>query len=179
MPQHSETIIKRRAAGMALVIACSLFLSALSAQGGDSAGAVDTVTSASVDAETGASKQVEAIKVTDKFSVAYAINDDGAVFIMAADLTAAYRRDELSSDSIFKDKVMVVKGAVEKTSKPDADKPWISLSGDGESGKKVRCSLEKGQLSGRDIEAGKVVQVRGMCDGMKLSVSIREGVILD
>lgn len=179
MLQHPNTPEKRRVSGMALVLACFLFPPMLSARGGDSAETVDAVTSASVDAETGASKQVEAIKVTDKLSVAYAINDDGAVFIMAADLTAAYRRDELSSDSIFKDKVMVVKGTVAKTSKPDADKPWISLVGDGESGKKVRCLLKKGQLSGRDFEAGSVVQVRGMCDGMKLSVSIREGVILD
>lgn len=140
---------------------------------------VDAVTSASVDAETGASKQLAAVQVTGDFSVAYALNDDGALFIMAPDLTDAYGRDELASDSLFRGKAMVVKGTVDKTSKPDADNPWVRLMGGGASGKKVRCSLKPGQLSGRNLGEGAVVQVRGVCDGMKLAVSIAEGEIID
>lgn len=186
MNNHSTIFYGRRRAGgvfSRLFVGAGVFLSALLiASGGFSAEVeadVDAVTSASVDAETGASKQLEAIKVTDKFSVAYAINDDGAVFIVAADLTDAYRRDELASDSIFKDKAMIIKGEVEKTSKPDTAKPWVSLVGDAESGKKVRCALKKDQLAGRNVGPGDIVQVRGVCDGMKLSVSVREGEILD
>lgn len=137
---------------------------------------VDAVTEASVDAATGASKQVEEIKVTDTFSAAYAVNDDGALFIMAKDLSNAYSRDELASDSLFKGKTMVVKGTVEKTSKTDAAKPWVTLAGDGDGGKKIRCSLETlPQAAAPD----KVVQIRGVCDGMKLNISITEGVIVD
>ena len=141
--------------------------------------AMDAVTSASVDAETGASRQVEAVQVSDGFSVAYAVNDDGALFILAPDLADAYRRDELASDSLFKGKILAVKGEVDKTSKPDAAKPWITLAGDGESGTKVRCSLKAGQLAGKTFEPGDTVQILGVCDGMKLSVSLVDGEIAE
>lgn len=140
---------------------------------------VDAVTSASIDATTGASKQLDPIKISDSFSVAYAINDNGAVFIVARDLTDAYQQDELASDSLFKGKDIIVKGEVEKMSKADAAKPWLTLMGDENSSKKVRCALKKGQLEGKNLEAGRTVQIRGVCDGMKLSVSIVEGEIVD
>lgn len=140
---------------------------------------VDAVTSASIDAETGASKQLDPIKISENFSVAYACNDNGAIFIVASDLTDAYQQDELASDSLFKGKDMIVKGEVEKTSKPDAAKPWLTLVGDANSGKKVRCALKKGQLENENIEAGRTIQIRGVCDGMKLSVSLVEGEIVD
>ena len=156
-----------------------MFLAALApATGADGGAEVDAVTSASVDAETGASKQVEEVKVSDGFSVAYAVNYDGALFVMAKDLIDAYRRDELASDALFKGKAVLVKGEVDKTSKPDAAKPWVSLV-DNETGKKVRCALKVGQLADRTPTAGTVVQVKGVCDGMKLSVSITEGEIVD
>lgn len=150
-----------------------------SAFGAESGKEVDAVTAASVDAETGASKQLEPIAISDNFSVAYAINDDGALFITASDLINAYQQDELASDALFKDKIVQVKGEVEKTSKPDAAKPWLTLIGDGTSGKKVRCSLRTGQLAGRNVPPGTVVQIRGPCGGMKLSVSILEGEIIE
>lgn len=140
---------------------------------------VDAVTSASLDATTGASQALEPVAVSGDFSVAYALNDDGALFIQARDLADAYHRDELMSDSIFKDKDVVVRGVIEKTSKPDAVKPWITLIGDDSSGKKIRCSLKKGQLAARGIEPGGTVQVRGICDGLKLSVSLSDGEIID
>lgn len=145
---------------------------------GASGNALDAVTSASVDATTGASKPLEAVQVSGDFSVAYAVNDDGALFILAPDLADAYRRDELASDSLFKGHVLVVKGEIEKTSKPDAGKPWLTLVGDAGSGKKVRCSLKGGQLLGKSLASGDKVQVRGVCDGMKLSVSLSDGEII-
>lgn len=137
----------------------------------------DAVTAASYDATTGASQALEPVTVSGGFSVAFAVNDDGNLFIQARDLTDAYRRDELASDALFKDKLMVVRGTVEKTSKPDAAKPWVTLVGDDESGKKVRCSLKKGQLEGKSVQPGDSVQITGVCDGMKLSVSVTEGEI--
>ena len=156
-----------------------LFLAFSCVRAEDAASEPDAVTAASVDATTGASKELEPVKVTDSFSVAYAINDDGSLFIAAADLADAYQRDELASDSLFKDKEMVVKGTLEKRSRPGTDKPWVSLSGGGESGKKVRCALKKGQLRENGADVGAVVQIRGVCKGMKLSVSIEEGEFLD
>lgn len=149
------------------------------ADGGESEPAVDVTTAASVDATTGASRQVAEITVGGSFSVAYAVNDDGALFIMAPNLTDAYQRDEMASDSLFKGKEMVVKGTVEKTSKPDAGKPWVTLVGDDASKKKVRCALVSGGLDGKKAAPGSVVQVRGVCEGMKLSVAIAEARILD
>lgn len=166
----------RKAAGRTLPLLAVLLLPILFLAADVTA--ADAETAASVDAETGASKELEAVKVTDKFSVAYAENDDGSLFIMARDLADGYRRDELASDSLFKGKTMVIKGEVEKTSKPDAAKPWLTLVGD-ETGKKIRCSLKKGQLAEKNIEAGGIVQIRGVCEGMKLSVSIAEGEIID
>ena len=166
---------------LAKYLLCACIFSALapSSRGGETTGEnVDAVTAASVDAATGASKQLEPIAVSGDFSVAYAVNDDGALFILARDLTDAYRRDELASDSLFSGKAVIVKGEVEKTSKADAPKPWLTLSGDDDSGKKVRCSLKPGQLPGGDI-VGKTVQIRGRCDGMKLSVSVADGEIID
>ncbi|MDR0361652.1 MAG: OB-fold putative lipoprotein [Planctomycetota bacterium] len=159
----------------------AVFLAAiLSSAPADAAdAAVDAVTSASVDAETGASRRLEPIQVSGGFSVAYAVNDDGALFIAARDLTDAYRRDELASDSLFKGKVVVIRGEVEKTSKKDAAKPWLSLAGDGESGKRIRCALRPGQLLEKNVEPGGVVRIRGVCDGMKLSVSVSEGEIIE
>lgn len=169
-------VFRRCALSSAILVFAALLVPPAAAGGEEKA---DAVTSASIDAATGASKQLEAVKVTDAFSVAYAENDDGSLFITAKDLTDAYRRDELASNSFFKDKTMVVKGEVEKTSKPDAAKPWITLAGDGESGKKVRCSLKAGQLTDTPVEAGDIVQIRGVCSGMILSVSLGEAEILE
>ncbi|MDR1612376.1 MAG: OB-fold putative lipoprotein [Planctomycetota bacterium] len=169
----------RKKSGMAPRMALVAALAAFCAAGALSADGVDAVTSASRDAETGASKQLAPVAVSGDFSVAYALNDDGALFIMARDLAEAYGRDELASDALFKGKVVRVKGEVEKASKPDADKPWLTLLGGGASGKRVRCSLKKGELSGGPVGPGTVVQVRGVCDGMKLSVSVVEGEIVD
>lgn len=163
---------------IALMMVVALSWSARSAAA-DGDAEVDAVTSASVDATTGASKQLEPVKVDGDFSVAYALNDDGALFLQARDLADAYHRNETASDSIFKGNLVVVRGVVEKTSKPGAGKPWITLAGDDGSGKKVRCSLKKGQLAEQVPEAGVAVQVRGICDGMKLSVSLSDAEILD
>ncbi|MCC8110003.1 MAG: OB-fold putative lipoprotein [Planctomycetes bacterium] len=151
----------------------------LATAGAASAQDVDAVTSASIDATTGASATVDPIQISDNFSVAYAVNDDGALFVLAADLAGAYGRDELQSDALFKGKIVQVKGVVEKMSKPDAARPWLTLAGDGESGKTVRCSLRAGQLAGKTIHAGDTVQVRGVCDGMKLSVSVQDGELVE
>lgn len=170
----------RTAVGRGLLLfslGCAALLSAFPARGAEEA--VDTVTAASVDATTGASKQLEPVRISDKFSVAYAENDDGSLFITAGDLADAYGRDELSSDSLFKEKAMVIKGTVEKTSKADAAKPWLTLAGPKGSAKKVRCSLKAGQLAGRDIAAGRVVQIRGVCEGMKLNVAVIDAEIID
>ena len=172
----------RPGSALLLILALGLFAPPGLGHGADDGGAgngVDAVTSASVDATTGASKQVEAIKVTGTFSVAYAVNDDGALFVMARDLADAYQRDELASDTLFKGKAVLVKGRVEKTSKADAAKPWLTLAEDDASGKKVRCALQAGQLSAKAIEPGNTVQVKGTCEGMKLNVSITEGVIIE
>lgn len=162
------------------VAAATLLIASFAAHGEDAAvGEVDAVTAASVDATTGASKQLEPIKVSDSFSVAYAINDDGALFIQARDLTDAYRRDELASDSLFKGKTIVVRGTIEKTSKPGAARPWITLEGDEESGKKIRCSLRPELAAGKRFNPGDVVQVTGVCDGMKLNIALLEGEIIE
>lgn len=181
---HDNPGRNRTALSVSLLAAGMLAAFAPSAAGADadngkSDAGVDTMTSASVDATTGASKQVAEITVGGSFSVAYAVNYDGALFIMAPNLTDAYQRDELASDALFKGKDMVVKGTVEKTSKPDARKPWITLVGDDASKKKIRCALAPGGLDGKKAEPGATVQVRGTCEGMKLSISLSDARILD
>lgn len=163
------------------VLAMVLILFAVAGGHGADAenGEVDASTSASVDATTGASQTLEPVTISGNFSVAYAHNDDGALFIQARDLADAYHRDELASDSIFKGNRVVIRGTIEKTSKPDAAKPWVGLVGDEASGKKIRCSLKAGQLSGKTLGKGDSVQIRGVCEGMKLSVSVVEGELLE
>lgn len=169
----------RKALRRAAPVLAAAALAAFPARGGDAdAGKADAITSASIDATTGATRQLEPIKVTDSFSVAYAVNDDGALFIRADDLADAYGRDELASDSLFKGRTMVVRGDVERMSKPDAAKAWIVLGG-GASGKKVRCALAKGGPAGKNVKPGDTVQVRGVCEGMKLNVSIVKGEIIE
>lgn len=165
--------LRNRDQKKSLTLTVFILLFAVAAHG------ADAITSASVDAETGASKQLETVKISDNFSVAYAMNDDGALFILADDLTDAYRQDELASDSLFKGQLVQVKGAIEKMSKSDATKPWLNLVGDDASGKKVRCSLKRGQLLGKNLEPGDTIQIKGVCDGMKLSVSVLEGEIIE
>lgn len=176
MPLSSNGRLARLLSCLALAALLPLCRAALGAESGKD---VDAVTAASVDAETGASKRLEPVAISDRFSVAYAINDDGALFITAGDLINAYQQDELASDALFKDRIVQVKGEVEKTSKPDAAKPWLTLIGDGTPGEKVRCSLRTGQPAGKSILPGAVVQIRGSCGGMKLSVSILEGEIIE
>ncbi|MCC8167210.1 MAG: OB-fold putative lipoprotein [Planctomycetes bacterium] len=139
---------------------------------------VDAVTAASIDAETGASTVLEPVSVVGDFAVPYATNDDGSFFIQARDLADAYHRNETASDSLFKGNAVVVKGTVERTSKPGAKRPWIVLAGDGNSGKTVRCALRPGEMTEPPPEPDSVVQIRGICDGMKLSVSLSDGEFL-
>ncbi len=144
-----------------------------------SADDVDAVTAASYDAETGASTVLEPVSVAGDFAVAYATNDDGSFFIQARDLADAYHRNETASDALFKGNAVVVKGTVERTSKPGAGRPWIVLAGDDSSGKTVRCALRSGEMPEPPPEPGSVVQVRGVCDGMKLSVSLSDGELME
>ena len=88
---------------------------------------------------------------------------------VARELVAAFEADEDNANKLYNDKVILVKGKVQKVAVED-NMISISLSGDSPlSG--VLCQFEKTELENlHEIKAGDTVAIKGICTGYLMDV---------
>lgn len=98
--------------------------------------------------------------------------------VTAADLWAAYDKNQIAADNTYKDKYIQVIGIVGSVGKDILDDPYITLEA-GNLGGSVQCMLAQGEASeAAGLSKGQAVALRGKVDGKLMSVLLRDCTIL-
>jgi hypothetical protein len=101
------------------------------------------------------------------------------VNMKAAELIAAFEKNEAEANASYLDKIIAVKGKVKQVEKNDMGFLSIVI-GDEESMSSVRCSVDPGhQEEMEKIMTGDVITVKGACTGFNADELLGSDVILN
>jgi hypothetical protein len=84
-----------------------------------------------------------------------------------------YEDNEVSADEIFKGKTFVVEGTIRSIGKDILDKPYITLTTDGQGYRDVQCTfVDKNEVA--KLSKGQAVAVKGECRGLMMNVQMKD-----
>jgi hypothetical protein len=103
------------------------------------------------------------------------LEDSPAKYIVEASaLFAEYKANEVAADQKYKGKIILVDGAIEEIKKGVLGGAYVTLN-TGEMFGSVQCLLKENEENlAASMSKGKVVQVKGRCDGKSFNVILRD-----
>jgi hypothetical protein len=95
----------------------------------------------------------------------------------ASDIVAAYSKNEVKADDIFKDKTFYVTGYVDKVGKDITNNTYVTLKS-GDLLREVQCFVED-QNTLANLSPGQLITIHGTGGGLMFNVLVQDGTIVD
>jgi len=106
------------------------------------------------------------------------VQQEPVIITNAPQLYNDYKANEISADTKYKNKVIMVVGMVNKIGKDILDKPYITLWSDKYSITEVQCYIQQSQISiASNLQKGDYLGLKGLCTGKSINILLENCLV--